>query len=340
MRALVYPDWETLVVDDVPQPSAGTGEILVQVAACGICGSELETFKARSIRRQPPLIMGHEFCGVVAEAGPETTRYKAGDRVVSNSVVHCRRCASCIRGDTHLCSNRQIFGMHRPGAFADYVVVPEYCLIDWPINLSATSACLAEPLANGVHVQNLVKHFHPQNVLVIGAGPIGLMCQQVQQLAGGPSVFVSDIIPERRNAAKALGAEVVLDPSSDDVVAEVRRLTAGNGVDLVIDAVGSETTKHASIAASRDGGAIVWIGLHGDKMTLDTYEITLSERAVLGSYAATIQELEAALVLMADGSVDVSSWVSTYSLDDGPMAFRKMLSADGIKAVLEISEQS
>lgn len=336
MQALLYSDWEELEIRDVDVPTIAPDEVLLRVEACGICGSELETFKNRSPRRTPPLVMGHEFCGTIEAVGQGAGAFSEGDRVVSNSVVPCGSCVRCKRGDSHLCASRQIFGMHRPGAFAEYVAVPARCLMGWPAGLPASSACLAEPLANGIHVYNLTRTVEPKVALVIGSGPIGLMCQQIQALLAGATIVASDVIPERRAVAKALGAEVVVDPMVEDPVDVVRSLTSGEGADLVIDAVGSGITKRQSIAASRPGGTVVWIGLHGAVVEFDTYEVTLPERTVLGTYAARLPELEHALSLMAAGAVDVASWVQTFPLVEGRDAFYRMLAGQGadIKGVL------
>jgi threonine dehydrogenase-like Zn-dependent dehydrogenase len=132
MRALFYPAFDKLELRDVPPPQPAPGEVLLQVAATGICGSELESFKGRSPRRPPPLIMGHEFCGTVVSVTDGADEHLIGRRFVSNSLVSCGKCPSCERGDTHLCPQRQIFGMHRPGAFAEYVAVPTPPPPAWP----------------------------------------------------------------------------------------------------------------------------------------------------------------------------------------------------------------
>src|SRR5687768_15805835 len=192
MRTLLYPDWDRVEVADQPRPSPAGDEVILRVAACGLCGSELEAFKSHSPRRTPPLILGHEFCGVVEEVGASVSGVRAGQKVVSNSLVPCGACVRCRRGDSHLCAGRQIFGMNRQGAFAEFVNVPARCLIPWPDALPPEAACLAEPLANGVHVAGLVAHLKPKTVLVIGAGPIGLMCLGAARALLGADVFVTD----------------------------------------------------------------------------------------------------------------------------------------------------
>ena len=336
MRVLHYPAFDELRCCDQEVAPLLPDEVRLHVAACGICGSELESFKHHSPRRPPPLVMGHEFCGTIADVGAEVIRWTVGDRVVSNSLVPCGRCVRCTRGDTHLCAHRQIFGMHRPGAFAEYVNVPARCLIPWPKNLPAEAAALAEPLANGVHVVNLTRHLPVTTALVIGAGPIGLFCQQALQVLRGARVFVADLSPERLAVAQKLGAAGIINPREQDVARVIAEATAGEGADLTVDAVGGALTKKTSLDALRPGGASVWIGLYENTVSIDSYGITLPEKQVFGTYAAKIEELQTALSLMDAGKVDALSWVQRFPLDDSVIAFRRMLAAQGadLKAVI------
>lgn len=336
MRALYYPEYERLDVRTVEKPLAAPGEVIVRVAACGICGSELETFKNRSPRRTPPLIMGHEFCGIIDDAGAGVEGWKKADKIVSNSLVPCTSCVRCKRGDTHLCADRQIFGMHRPGAFAEYVAVPAHCLLSWPDQVEAQDACLAEPLANGVHIVNMTRAMDPGHVVVLGAGPIGLMVLQAYKSLSNATVWVGELNPDRLEAAGQCGADRVVNVADHDIVELVRESTEGEGADIVVDAVGSSVTNKSGLALTRPGGSLVVVGLHEDSCSLPSYQITLPEKRVLGSYAATMDELATALDLFAAGKIHTSSWVDTYNLDDGVHAFNRMLSANGtdIKAVL------
>lgn len=336
MRVLNYPAFDQLEMRDLEVSAPSPDEVRVRVAACGVCGSELESFKNRSPRRPPPLVMGHEFCGTIAEAGAEVRDWKKGARVVSNSLVPCGRCVRCGRGDTHLCASRQIFGMHRPGAFAEFVNVPAHCLIPWPENLPAEAAALAEPLANGIHLVNLTRHLPAATVLVIGAGPIGLFAQQVLQVLRGSRVYVADLSPDRLVAAQKLGAAGIINSREQDIAKAMLAATGGEGADIVVDAVGASVTKMTSLDALRPGGVTVWIGLHENALTFDSYNVTLPEKQVLGTYAAKIEELRHALDLMSSGQVDALTWVKRFPLEEGVTAFRRMLAAQGndIKAVI------
>jgi threonine dehydrogenase-like Zn-dependent dehydrogenase len=336
MRSLFYPAFDTVEIRDVPKPAAGPGEVLLQVAACGVCGSELESFKNHSPRRPPPLIMGHEFCGTAVAAGDGVSASQVGRRFVSNAVVSCGSCASCRRGDTHLCVRRQIFGMHRPGAFGEYVSVPVGSLLPWPDALPAEAACLAEPLANGVHVTNLTRHLPVERALVLGAGPIGLMCQQALQAMRGIPVMVCDLSAGRLEVARKLGAARTLCSRETGAQEAVLEWTGGVGVDLAVDAVGAAQTKQLSLTALRPGGAAVWIGLHVDRIELDTYAVTLPERLVFGSYSAKQEELAQAIDLIVSGKVDATSWTQLDPIERGVEAFHRVLKPTDrdLKAVL------
>jgi L-iditol 2-dehydrogenase len=336
MRALLYADYETMVMADLPDPEPGAGEVLLKVAACGICGSELEAYKSRSPRRVPPLVLGHEFAGKVVAVGPGVAGFAPGQKVVANSLAGCGACVRCRRGDTHLCADRQLFSMHRPGALAQYVSAPVSALLPWPDGLPAEAAALAEPLGNGIHMARLVEHLRPQTALVIGAGPIGLFAQQALQALLGCRVWVTDLSPERLAVAERVGATTFRAGRDVDLAAVLRDATEGEGADVVIDAVGAEATKRQSLSAARPGGAAVWIGLHQNAVQIDSYDVTLAERQVFGTYATNNRDIAEALDLMASGRVDATSWTTPFPLESGVEAFHRMLRAEGddIKAVV------
>lgn len=330
MRALLYPEFDRIENAIVPEPAGpAADEVTIAVAACGICGSELEGFKTRSPRRTPPLVMGHEFCGIIERVGVDVRGWTPGARVVCNALVPCGRCRRCERGDAHLCAKRQIFGMNRPGAFAERVNAPARCLLPWPVELTAEEACLAEPLGNGVHVAKLTEALPCEWALVIGAGPIGLFCQQALQVARGARVVVADLSEERLTVARRLGAARTVRASVEDAALVMRELTGGEGADVVVDAVGAAETKRKAIDATRPGGAAVWIGLHENAMMLDSFSVTLPERKVFGTYAAKMEDLRAALEWMRTGKVDAKSWTTRLPLSEAEQAFRRALAAKG-----------
>lgn len=337
MKALVYPDWDALEIREVPEPLPGPGEVVIAVAAVGICGSEIEAFVSRSPRRTPPLILGHEFCGEVVAAGEGVSGWAPGDRVAVNSLITCGRCPACLDGLSHLCPGRGVFGMSRPGAFAELLAVPEGCLVPLPEKISPIQGALVEPLANAVHVFGLIRERFPETVVVIGAGTIGLLCLQVARGAGALRRVAVDTNDARLEIAHGLGAEPVFNPSREAVGPAVREFTRGRGADVVIDAVGTADTRRMAVAATRPGGAAVWIGLHADATEISGHDVVLGERAVLGSYAVTPRDLRTAIGLFAHGRIEIKPWVRPFPLEEGARVFRQLATApprDFIKALL------
>jgi len=335
MKALVYQEFDRLGLEEVAEPGHPSGkEVLLEVAACGICGSELESFNNRSPRRKPPLILGHEFCATIAETGPEVVNWKPGDRVVSNSLVSCGICPACRRGDSHLCRERELFGMHRPGAFAQRVLVPSDALLAWPDAVPAEAACLAEPLGNGVHIVRMTEHLRPEKVVVIGAGPIGLFCQQAFQALCRSEVLVTDTQLGRLQVSARLGAMRTATP--DQLEQSIAEWTDNEGVDLVVDAAGSGATKRLSIEILRPGGAAVWIGLHSDQLELSSYAVTLPEKQIFGTYGARLEDLRTSLELLDNNRIPLPDWTETAALSEGEALFRRMASpsARDLKGIL------
>lgn len=338
MRALFYPAWNTLEVADLEVPVPRHGEVLIRVSQCGICGSELETFRSRNPRRNPPLVMGHEFCGSVVELGPNASKWKMQDKVISHALVHCGECFFCSKGLTNLCESRQVFGMHRPGAFGQFVAVPEDVLFDWPESLDPDAAVLAEPLANGINALTLDPAQSKGRVVVIGAGPIGLMCVVAARVLENSKIVAADLLPERLEIAAMLGASATFNPKSEQPSEVLRRTWGESSADYVIDAVGSKSTKRLSLELTRPGGTVVWVGLHDDAFEMDTYQITLQQKRVLGSYSGSREHVRQAIRILAGGHVP-TKWMKKFPLQDGVQGFFQMLEgkSDNVKGILDLS---
>jgi threonine dehydrogenase-like Zn-dependent dehydrogenase len=340
MKALYYPTWGRLEVREVPRPTLLEGEVLVRVSECGICGSELETFRTQSERRTPPLILGHEFCGSVEDAGSSRSGWAKGSRVVAHALIHCGQCAACIRGDTNLCRNRQLFGMHRPGGFGEYVAVPDRVLIAWPEGVPASTAVFAEPLSNGINALRQGPHARKSRVIVIGAGPIGLMCLSAAKHLYRSNVIISDLICERLDTARMLGADLTVNVEQQNLAQEARGHWGGEHAEFVVDAVGNESTKRLSLKLVEPGGTVVWLGLHEDLIRLNSYALTLEQRTVCGSYSGSFEDFRKAAQLLASGVLD-TSWATRYALGDGEAGFSDMLLGTGnnIKGILQLDER-
>lgn len=338
MRALLYPNFGELEFrPNLPEPQAAPGEVIVEVGACGICGSEMGGFVNRSPRRQPPIVMGHEFAGVIAELGPGVEGLQVGQRVVVNALVHCGECDLCRRGATHLCRKRQVFGMNREGAFAERVNVPARVVYPMPEQMTMIQGAMVEPLGNGLHVVDLAKGNSLDTVLVCGAGTIGLMCLIAAKVAGAKRTLVTDTNDGRLEVARKLGADVTVNVRENDLQKAVQDWTDGTGVELAVDAVGSETTRLDAVHAARPGGDVVWIGLHHNDMKLPTFDIVLTEKRVMGSYAAADKDIRRGIQLFSEGKVPVEFWTDVFPLEEGAEVFLDMVNQRRpiIKAVLQ-----
>ena len=337
MKALFYPAWDQLDMREVAEPTPKPGEVIVKVAAVGICGSELHGFVTHAARRTPPLIMGHEFCGTVAAVADGVSGFRPGDRVAVNSVIFCGHCEECLEGQSHLCREGEVFGTKRPGAFAEFCAAPASTLLPWPEGVSSFQAALMEPLANAVHALSLTRLRFPETLFILGAGAIGLFVLQVARMAGAFQLVVADVSNARLEVARQLGADITCNPRTSDVVSAVRGLTRGRGADVAVDAVGAAETRHAAVMATRPGGEIVWLGLHDDPTQVSGFAVVLGERRISGSFAVTPRDLRVALGLFAAGKIELTPWVRTFPLAEGARVFQQLVTAppqDYIKAVL------
>jgi L-iditol 2-dehydrogenase len=315
MKALVYTGPNALVVADVPVPVPGPGEVLVQVEAVGICGSDMHAYHGHDARRPAPLVLGHEAAGRVAQ-GP-----RAGERVAVNPLVTCGRCPACESGRTHLCPSRQILSMPpRPGAFADYVCVPETSLVPIPDALSTPHAALAEPLAVAYHAVNqgarlLGRPLAGARCVVLGGGAIGFGSALVLAMQGAGEVVLVEPNPERR-AEAARGLPTARCRAPDDPEGP-----GPDSADLILDAVGSDATRTEASRLARPGAVIVHIGLLPGERGLDVRKITLQEIVVSGSYCYTMQEFRDVVDALADGRLGPLDWIEERPLLAGAAAF-------------------
>lgn len=338
MKALVYeaPYVLNLREREVPEPEAE--EVLLKVGAVGICGSEVEGFMGRMPKRRiPPLVMGHEFAGEVVQLGPGVAEQFLGQRVLVNPLMPCQQCELCRAGRSNICPNRRLIGMHRPGAMAEFVTVPQRCLLPLPDPVTYPAAVVTEPLANAVH---LLKHWSRQvheAVVVIGTGAIGLSILMVLRLAGAGRIINLETNPGRLRMAQELGADLALNPRDTDVLEAVQTATQGRGADLVVDAVGSRLTRNQALHLARPGGQVIYIGLNDNQCELESYEIVLRELRVQGTYGYDAADFQRALDLVAAGRINTERWVHTLPLEAGPQAFADLASGqdERIKVILE-----
>ncbi len=329
MKALLLSQYNQLDVADVPAPVAGTDDLLVRVAACGICGSDVHGYDGTSGRRIPPIVMGHEAAGVVEGVGTGVSKFKVGDRVTFDSTVYCGECEFCRAGDMNLCNNRQVLGVscgdyRRHGAFAEFVVVPQRIAYHLPEKLAFQEAAMLEAVSVGLHGARISEMKGGETVLVIGAGMIGLLTLQAAKALGASRVLVADIDKSRLETAAKIGADDTLLLSGDHLVKEILRRTDGKGVDLVLEAVGREETIAASIASVRKGGKVTLIGNISPEVKIPL-QVVVSRQIRLQGSCASSGEYPQAMELMANGKIHVKSLITAVApLSDGPRWFERL----------------
>jgi threonine dehydrogenase-like Zn-dependent dehydrogenase len=303
MRAMVYTAPLTLEVRDEPEPQPAPGEVVIEVQAVGICGSELEGFRSQSPFRVPPLIMGHELAGVRADTG---------ERVAINPLIACGRCDMCLRGARNVCRERRLVGVHRAGGFAERVAVPAACCVPVPDGVPIETAALAEPVANAVHALRLAQGVDPQprRIGVIGAGMLGLASALVALRHGIRDVAICDLSVERLEAAARAGVPMTAERLEGEF-------------DVIFDAVGTPGTRAASVAQLRPGGTAVWIGLHAPDAGFDALGLIRGEQRVLGTFAYAERDFDSALAMVAD--LGMVPWATTVPLEEGVGAFHALL---------------
>lgn len=329
MKSLLLSAYKHLEITDLPQPSPAAGEVLVRVAACGICGSDVHGYDGSSGRRIPPIVMGHEAAGTIAALGAGVHDYALGDRVTFDSTIYCGHCPFCLQGLSNLCDNRQVLGVsteeyRRAGAFAEYVLVPERILYRLPDSLSFAEAAMLEAAAVALHAASL-SHTQPQHTaLVIGAGMIGVLTLQALRAEGFSTIFVADVDPSRLKLAQELGADATLPLSGDDLVAEILRRTDGVGVDAVIEAVGRDITIRAAISSVRKGGTVTLVGNITPQVTLPLQQVVSRQIRLQGS-AASAGEYLRAIELLSSGAIRVKPLITAVApLEEGPKWFERL----------------
>lgn len=307
MRAVVYTSPLTIEDREWPDPEPAKDEVLVSIRAVGICGSELEGVRSNSPFRVPPLVMGHEFCGL---------RLDTGEQVGVRPLVTCGRCDLWVSGSDEICRARQIIGVHRPGGFAELVIVPAGSCNVLPSSVSDVQGALVEPFANAIHAKALgfelawQKRF--SKVGVIGAGAIGLAVATVCSENGDVTLSERD---ERRRGKAASSGEFWL-------VGEL-----SGELDLIFDAVGSAGARRASVDLLRRGGVAVWVGLLSHEAALQGQELVRAEKRVVGSFAYSAREFAEAVNTVA---ATQPRWAETYPLARGAEVFSRLLREPGV----------
>jgi len=328
MKALLLSSYNHLELANLPVPSPAPDEVLIRVAACGICGSDVHGYDGSSGRRIPPLVMGHEAAGIVSAVGSSISNFAPGDRVTFDSTVYCGACPSCLRGDMNLCDSRQVLGVscgdyRRAGAFAEFVAVPARILHRLPENLPFAEAAMLEAVAVAIHGVNLAHITVSDSVLVIGAGTIGILTLQAVRAGGCKKILVTDVDQDRLNLAKQLGATETL-LSAENLQSQILQLTNNQGVDVALECVGRNETVAAGIDATRKGGTLVLVGNIAPNVNLPLQKVVTRQIRLQGSCASS-GEYPRAIELLASGSIKVKPLITAIApLEDGASWFQRL----------------
>ena len=329
MKALVLEEYNQLTYKEMPEPQFGPDDVLVQVKASGICGSDVHGMDGSTGRRIPPLIMGHEAAGIITQVGSDVKKYHPGQRVTFDSTVYCGKCFFCRRGDINLCDHRRVLGVscdeyRRHGTFAEYIAVPQHIIYPLPEKINFEQSAMVEPCSVAFHAVAITPLALNDTAIVVGAGIIGLLVIQTLRTSGCGPIIAVDLNPVRLELAHQLGADIGLNPAGDDVVAMIKKMTGNRGADAAFDAVGINASLKTALNSLRKGGALTLIGNLKPEVDLALQTVVTGEITIQGSCASR-GDYPACLDMIARGAIDVDSLISaTAPLSDGAQWFDRL----------------
>ncbi|SDQ32728.1 L-iditol 2-dehydrogenase [Curtobacterium sp. UNCCL20] len=331
-RVSVLLGTQDLTVEDRPVPAVDPGDVLVQVAAVGVCGSDVHYYRHGRIGDfvvEEPLVLGHELSGTIVAVGDGVDESRVGERVAVEPQRPCHRCAQCLAGRYNLCLHMRFYATPPiDGAFAEFVTIEAEFAHTLPDTVSFEAGALLEPLSVGIAAVRKARIVPGSSVLIAGAGPIGIICAQAAKAFGASRIVVSDLVPERRDRALQYGATEVVDPTVVSVASDIVP------VDAFIDASGAPRAVSDGIKAVGPAGAAVLVGLGNSEMTLPVEHIQNLEVTVTGIFRYT-NTWPVAIELVASGQVDLDSLVTgRFGLDDVREALESDTDPASLKSVV------
>ncbi|QDS92848.1 Sorbitol dehydrogenase [Roseimaritima multifibrata] len=334
MKALLLTEYKKMELSEVPEPEVGSHDVLIQVEACGICGSDIHGYDGSTGRRIPPLVMGHEAAGIVVAIGDQVDSGVAiGDRVTFDSMVSCGNCHFCRKGHANLCDNRRVLGVscgeyRQHGAFAERIAVPQHIVYSLPDDLPFEHAALVEAVSVAVHAANVTDVELGDTAVVVGTGMIGLLTVQAIKAAGASCVIAVDVNDKRLAVAKQLGATYTINANDEDVANRVAELTNGRGADIALEVVGTTATVQSAIASVRKGGHVTLVGNVSPTIDLPLQSVVTRELTIKGTCGCN-GEYPACIALMSSGAIQVAPLITQQiSLADGPQWFERLYAGD------------
>ncbi len=306
MRAAVWYGDGKIKLEERDEPSLKEGEVLIKVEACGLCGTDLMIYRGKFPRSRPPLIPGHEFSGRISAIRDTHSNLKIGDRVVVNPLLFCGRCTACKRGFTNACPKLGLIGVDIDGAFAEYVKASSEKVLRIPSDFPFDVAALVEPVAVAFHAVRISACEVGDSILVLGAGPIGILIAMIARIAGASEVILAEVSRYRLDFAEKLGFSVI-DSTRDDPVQKIHSITKGEGVDLVFDTAAVPQMAGKLIALTRPKGKIIIVGLYKQLAKIDLLNMIFKEAHLQGSRVYTEVDFEKAVKLVTSEKLKVDS---------------------------------
>lgn len=344
MRAVVLSGPNQFAPAEIEKPQIGPNEILLEMKAAAICGTDMRILtgkKTKGVRY--PSVIGHEFCGVIAEVGVDVKGYEVGEKVAVANVIPCYHCSSCLRGRTNACLDRKAIGYEFDGGFEEYIRIPAICIengnvVKLPEHVSYQAGALIEPLSCCIRgLKNAGTGFN-DDVLIVGAGPIGLFHLQLSKIAGARKVIVSEPNEQRRKVALELGADLVVDPTKEDLAAIVNRETNGQGMDVIVMAIGVPALVNSTLKLCKRGGTVnLFAGFAGTgESTIEVNTIHYNEINVNGSTAYKLEDYLAAAEMIKSGKIDADKIVThRFKIEDFQKAYDVCVAGTGLKVIIE-----
>jgi len=324
-------------VREVPEPQVGKDEVKIEVKAAGICGTDIHIYYDE-FQSNPPVVMGHEFCGVIREVGENVTEFKVGDRVTSETAAKvCGKCIYCRTGNYNLCPERKGLGYGVDGAFTRFCVVRKDIVHRLPDNVDFISGALCEPLSCAVHgVIEETGIRAGDVVVVIGPGPLGLLASQVAKVEGGYVIVLGLSVDEKKlSLAKELGADLVINVEKENPEKTIKDITGGYGADVVLECSGSASGANLGLKLARKKGKFTQMGLFGKQIEIDFEQIAYKELKVTGFFTQKWTAWERALKLLSEGKVKTAPLVTEkLPLTEWKKGFESKEKGEGIKTIL------
>jgi 2-desacetyl-2-hydroxyethyl bacteriochlorophyllide A dehydrogenase len=339
MQAAIFTAPETVVLDDIPEPTCGSADVVIQVNTVGLCGTDLHIYRNEYLS-QFPVIGGHEFCGVIVQVGKDVTDFKPGDRVTADPNLYCGHCYFCRNLHANHCLNWQGVGVTRPGAFAEYIAVPARACYHLPACLSDTQGAFVEPLSCVIYALNRLRVYPGDEVLILGAGPMGLLLTQALRHSGASQVVVVEKQKARLNLARQLGATTII-AAGPDQTRELREC-APYGFAIVIDATGVPEVIQNAFTYLKPRGQFFMFGVTPKEaeIRLRPYDVFRNDWTILSSFALCYS-FQPAIAWLANGVVDVIPLVShTLPLAEFPAALQRFAAGETLKVHVQPEKSS